>query len=293
MPEPEKTDVTVDPSTTTDVIADSSTAEQEVQPEVTQEQVTQETPDSEGVKNPSIPVADDRPDRNLMYELIRKQNELSEKLSQITQTQAQPTQPQYGEAELTAFLSKPDLDDNTRLNIARELDRLRQRKEEDREKRITESLRTQSQDEVVRKQSYDFVSQNFPNCFVRDRNGGILGWNEQDPVTRQIGYYLNSNKELSKNPAGLMAAAKMAAFDLGISLNPKMQNKLNQTTAQLRKEQKKNLINGGTTVTVQKESSNHQKYVKLMSEYQKTGKASLLGEIMKLKGQFTPNPSEE
>jgi hypothetical protein len=73
------------------------------------------------------------------------------------------------------------------------------------------------------------------------------------------------NPSLSQNPEGLVAAAKMAAFDLGVSMNKNLVNKINRTTAELRKEQKKQLITGVGT-QAQTEGANS-KLIKLAETY--------------------------
>jgi len=275
-------DVTTEPSTV------NLDVNQVVEPSIPQEPVVEPGPQVEPsvpleVKPEVIPQPDQRPEINYVMEALRKVNELSESFKTFQTTlQTQPQQPQYSEAELTAYLSKPDLDDSTRLTIARELEKVRQKKTEEQEKRITESLRQQSQVEIQRKGAYDFVVKNFPDCFLRDNTGNIMGFNETHPLTRQIGYYISTHKELAENPAGLMVAAKMAAFDLGIVVNPKMANQLNQVNAQLRKEQKKNLIGGGGGAPPQIPSS--AKGQKLLEEYRKTNDPKILAEILKMKG---------
>jgi hypothetical protein len=74
----------------------------------------------------------------------------------------------------------------------------------------------------------------------------------------------------------------MAAFDLGVSMNRKLQSKVNQTTAQLRKEQKKQLITG-TGSSPQAEGSKA-KLAKLAEDYQKTGSKEAFKALAKAKG---------
>lgn len=84
------------------------------------------------------------------------------------------------------------------------------------------------------------------------------------------------------HPQGLIAAAKMAAFDLGVSMNRKLSNKINATTAELRKEQKKQLIGGsGTPVTG---GSGKTTIAKLAEQYQKTGDKNTFKELAKARG---------
>ena len=81
----------------------------------------------------------------------------------------------------------------------------------------------------------------------------------------------------------LDAAAKMAAFDLGYSMNKKLQSKVNQTTAQLRREQKKTLIAGGGATPTQ-ESSKQKNLAKLVEKYQKTRDPDAFKELAKARG---------
>ena len=80
-----------------------------------------------------------------------------------------------------------------------------------------------------------------------------------------------------------MAAAKMAAFDLGVSMN--LQNKVKQTTAQLRREQKKNLITTSGTQPAKDTASTRTKQIaKLVAEYKKTGDKEIFKQLTKLRG---------
>jgi hypothetical protein len=111
-----------------------------------------------------------------------------------------------------------------------------------------------------------------------------MGWDNNSALTQKIGEYMR-NPVLAQNPQGLVAAAKMAAFDLGVSMNRKLANKINTTTAQLRKEQKKQLIGGGGTPVVG--NSGKSTIAKLAEQYQKTGDKDIFKQLVKARG-LTP-----
>ena len=91
------------------------------------------------------------------------------------------------------------------------------------------------------------------------------------------------NPTLAKDPEGLLAAAKMAAFDMGVSMN--LQSKVQRTVGQLRKEQKKQLASsGGTRNTETPESVKNAKYEKMKDTYSKTGDRDVFAELLKMRG---------
>jgi hypothetical protein len=65
-------------------------------------------------------------------------------------------------------------------------------------------------------------------------------------------------------------------------MNSRLNNKINATTAQLRKEQKKQLISGGGT-PAQAEGSTS-RIAKLAEEYRKTGSKEAFKQLAKAKG---------
>ena len=261
------------PTETTEVVEEAKVVEpQDVKPEVEES-----------------PVKDTRPIENVAWETKRKIDELypviqemKAALQQVSQQSQKPQEPKYSKAQLQAYLQQPDLAMEHRVWALGEVDTIekseRRREMED----MFNGYRQKTESEVAKRQTYQYVATNFPECFLRDNSGNIAGWNSNHPLTRKIGEYMN-NKTISESPEGLMAAAKMAAFDLGYSMNKKLQSKVNQTTAQLRREQKKTLIAGGGATPTQ-ESSKQKNLAKLVEKYQKTRDPDAFKELAKARG---------
>jgi len=129
------------------------------------------------------------------------------------------------------------------------------------------------------------VAQAFPDMLLKDGLGNPMGWNAQNPIYQKANMYLASNKNLQNDPEGFVAAVKMAAWDLGVQRNKQLSQKVDRTTAQLRKEQKKQLASmGGSHQTETSENAAKTRLAKLQKEYARTGDRELFVEIVKIKG---------
>jgi len=271
-----------------DVNVDSSPVEQEVvnQPETDQqvEQVdqSQEAPSTQEVK-PEVEKPD-RPEINYAMEAARKASEALDIVRQMQQQQQQPPQqeqPQYTKAQLRAF-AETTTDANHKVWALEEIDKLDKTERQAEIRQLFEGQQKKSQEEMTRQQSLQFVVNNFPDIAIRDTAGNFAGFNQNSELYKTIDNYMRSNPELAKSPQGLIAAAKMAAFDLGVSMNRKLSNKINATTAQLRKEQKKQLISGGGS-SPQAEGQTT-KLQKLAEDYRRTGSRESFKQLAKMKG---------
>lgn len=242
-----------------------------------------ETP-AEEVK-PEVKV-DDRDLRNLYFEQKRKVDEMYNIVKNISQPQTtQQDTPKYTKAQLKAFAEEHP---EHKVWAYEEIDKM---EKEERRKEMSEifsQYKTQTESDQKRHQAHAWVAQSFPEAFITDNEGNVVDWNPTSPLTRKIGEYMN-NPKIAGDPEGIMVAAKLAAFDLGIVGSEKLKNKLSTATAQLRKEQKKQLPNSGGG-TSPKEDSKSVRYAKLMEEYKKTRNSAVLREALKLKGVV---PSEE
>jgi hypothetical protein len=264
--------------------ADPSQAEQVVEAEST----TAEPVDQSQVQEPSTQevkpevVKPDRPEINYAMEAARKASEALEIVRQMQQEkqQVQTAQPTYTKAQLRAF-SEQATDTNQKVWALEEIDKLDKVERQAEIRQVFEGQQKRSQEDVQRTQSFQFVTQNFPEIAVKDSMGNFAGFNHNSPLYHKIDEYMR-NPSLAQNPQGLMVAAKMAAFDLGVSMNRQLQSKVTQTTAALRKEQKKQLITGvGTQAQVEGQTS---KITKLAEEYRKTGSKEAFTRLAKAKG---------
>ena len=275
MPEEEK-DVNAESSTVEEIVVEPAVEEQEAV--IPQEPSTQEVkPEVED---------DGRPDRNLFWETKRKVDELypaitaiNEKLNSFQQP-AQQQQPQYSKAQLRAFAESTD-DAAQKTCAYDEIDKIDKTERHNELKQLFEGHTKRTHEEQRRTQAANYVTQNFPDCFVKDGAGNVMGWDNSNPMTRKIGEYMR-NPMYAGNPDGLVAAAKNAAYDLGVGMNRKLQSKVTQTNAQLKREQKKQLISGSGLPGQQVEGKS--KIAKLAAEYQKTKDPNVFRELAKARG---------
>ena len=278
--EEEKKDVTPDPSAGTEEVVNT---EQETTPEP--ETQVEEDASTQEVKPE---VKDDRPIENVAWETKRKIDELSPKVDKLfeliqQQGQIQPQQPQYSKAQLQAYASDPSTTTEQRLWAYTEVDKMEKLDRAREYENLVKTTQTQSQAEARRTQSAQWVAQTFPETVVKDNMGNVMGWNNQSPLMARANEYMGRNENLRKDPEGFTAAIKMAAFDLGVSMN--LSNKVNKTIGQLRKEQKKQLASAGGTRTAETpEKTSKTRIAKLQEEYRKTGNKDIFAEIIKLKG---------
>jgi len=272
-------------------VAESVPAEEVVK----EEQVT--TPVQEETESEAVPstqevkpeVHDDRPVENVAWEVKRKldetiptlQNEIRELKTFIEQGR-QPAQPQYTKAQLQAYAGDPTTTTEQRLWAYTEVDKIER---EDRKKEyetLVSSTRQKTESETRRAQSAQWVANTFPETVIKD-NFGNSSWNNQSQLLAKANDYMNRSKGLREDPDGFAAAVKMAAFDMGVSMN--LQNKVKSTVGQLRKEQKKQLAStGGTRVAESSENASKTRLAKLQAEYNKTGSREIFAEIIKAKG---------
>ena len=244
---------------------------------------SQEAASTQEVK-PEVEIKHDRPEINYAMEAARKSSEALEIVRELQQkqqqVQQQPAQTQYSKAQLRAF-AETTTDANSKVWALEEIDKLDKAERQTEYRQIFEGQQQKTQAEMKRTQATNYVAQNFPECFLRDAQGNGVGWDNNSPLTQKIGEYMR-HPDLAKNPEGLIAAAKMAAFDLGVSMNRKLQTKVNQTTAQLRKEQKKQLISGGGAQPQVEGGTT--KIAKLAEQYRKTGDKNVFKQLAKARG---------
>jgi len=267
----------VEPSTTEEPVVNQA-AETTEQPEQTQGVVAQ-------VEGQDV-VKDSRPLENLYWEQKRKVDELHDMVKGLSERIQQPQQqqPQYTKAQLRLFAEGTDNAAHKQWAYE-ELDKLERTERQSEMKDLFQGFTKKNTEEQSKHQSAGWVAQNLPQCFTRDAVGN-LAWNSSEPLVQRINFYM-TNDSIKNNPEGLIAAAKMAAFDLGVSLNTKLNDKVNRALGQLKKEQKKQLagIGGGGTVPP-KESSSNSKIQKLNEEYRKSGDKEVFKEILKLRGML-------
>lgn len=277
--------------------AESSPVEEGVTPEQipTQEEVEQEVTPSVSREVKSESEVDERgvPLTNVYHEFSRKLSEQQAQIQQLTsllqqqQSQTQPTQPKYSKAQLQAYLQTQNLPVEQRIWALEEIDKFDKEDRRLETEKMFEEHTKRTQGELQRQQAYQWFAGNFPECFIKDANGGIISIDNTSPLVQKVNEYM-SLRELQQNSKGLEAAVKMAAFDLGYQQNKALQRKVNITNAQLKREQKKTLIAGGGIQQKPGEDSQKKRIVQLAEEYRKTRNPELFKELAKARGLLPP-----
>ena len=272
-------------------------------PAVVEESTPQAPAQEEAVVEPSTQdvkpevIKDNRPIDNVAWEAKRKVDELLPKVDEILKHiqqggQQQPKEPEYTKAQLLTYASAPDTTIQQRMWAYGEVEKM---DKADRQKELQEIIRStqeKTEGENRRAQGAQWVATAFPDTVIKDNLGNPVGWNQGHPVLMRANEYISRNRNLQSDPEGFVAAVKMAAFDLGVSMNKQVQTKLDRTTGQLRKEQKKALVSStGTRPVENAELAAKKKLATLQQNYNdlhKAGKhdeaSKVFNEIVKQKG---------
>ena len=273
-----------------EVIAESSPAE-----EVVEQSQQEATPSEEVVESSETPevkpevIKDNRPIENVAWETKRKldetlptiQRQIEELTSFVKENRTQPQTPEYSRAMLNAYALDPSTTTEQRLWALTEVEKKEKAERIKDYETLMNSTRQKSESENRRANSANWVAQTFPETVVKDPIGNVQ-WNQSSPLLARANGYMNQSESLRNDPDGFMAAVKMAAFDLGVSMN--LQNKVNKTVGQLRKEQKKQLASsGGTSPAVNKDGADKIKYAKLVQKYAETNDRATFEEIVKMR----------
>lgn len=213
-------------------------------PEQTEGQEQQEQPQETG--QAPIEAVDELgvPYKNRFMEMQRKHQDLAEKLPEIIETtlakHSQQQQPQYTEEQLDAFVkANPDYSDWA----AQQKRTLRQKETQDAIRSAVEEVTTKQKDEVRRQQSFQYVTQNFPQCFVKDAFGNMQ-WNLQNPMTSMIGQIMQDPR-MKNQPDGMAIAADLAYGRMArMNLAPQNQ-KFNSLKRENTKLKRATLTEGG------------------------------------------------
>lgn len=239
-----------------DVKVVSSTTEEEVKETETDvkkvEETVEDTSTQETLKETLEPgeaqvgAFDERgvPWRNVAAEKQRKLDELADNLPRILDeklSQFKPQEQKRSIAEIEAFAQQ-----NPEYRPWAEEEKAKLQREEflkltdERIKKADESR----QADFKKQQSLQFVMQTYPECFVKDAQGKIVGWNQDAPLTKEIGV-LMQDKRLSGTPEGLSVAADIAFARSARMKRQKDQTKEIELKSEVKELQKRTLTEGG------------------------------------------------
>ncbi len=197
------------------------------------------------------------PWKNRAAEWQRKAQELSEGLpklvaEEVTKLNSQQAQPQYTIGQLETYAQEhPEY----RGWVEEEKARITQR---ELAKLVDEKLNTekrQKEVESIRKSAYQYVNDNYPECFAKDGSGRVV-WNVQSPMVQMIGSIMQ-DKRIADTPEGLMVASDIAYARLARANYLKAKNAVTTAKSQLKKEQRKNMVDSGTQTVTQPSSVNN------------------------------------
>lgn len=228
-------------------VSEEQDVKQESQ-ETTEDTSTQETLETKETQEESQPqeALDERgvPWRNVAAEKQRKLDELAERLPQIIEDKlshfGEKKEQKRSVSELEAFAQQSP---EYRPWVEEEKAKL-QREEfvkitDERLKKADEKR----SDDLKKQQSLNYAMQTYPQCFLKDNKGNVVGWNNNDPLTKEVGVLMR-DKRLSNQPEGLMIAVDVA---FARSMRTQMQQskeKEKGLKSEVKELQKKTMIEG-------------------------------------------------
>lgn len=248
--EVKQTEETSASETTQEVVKQEPVSTTQENAQETQEQETQTTQQvNADVDEFGVPW------KNRAFEWRRKHEETVEKLPSLVEEAIKSSFQQYGNSqqreytisELEAFAiqspeHRPWVEEQKAQVIRKQLTK----EVEEKFKSVEKAKET----ETTKQKSLNYVMSAYPDAFVRNQSGQIMGWNNSSPFTQQIGI-LMQEPELANNPRGLEVAADMAFARLSRMQQGANQAKEQKLKAEVKHLQKQTLIEGGGKSNVQ------------------------------------------
>lgn len=188
------------------------------------------------------------PYKNRTFEWKRKYEETVEKMPQLIdeaikssfQQYGKPQEREYTIAELEQFAidrpeQRPWVEQQKAELISKKLTR------EVEEKFKTAERRKEA--DAKRQQSLNYVMANYGDAFLKNTQGQIVGWNNQNPLTQQIGQIMQDPR-FANDPEGLVAAADIAYARMLRSQQGAAQQKEQKLKAEVKHLQKQTMVEG-------------------------------------------------
>lgn len=194
------------------------------------------------------------PWKNRASEYKRKNEELIERLPQmleekLTNFSSQQNAPRkYSIEELEQFASSTD----NPAHATWAKGEIRKLELEAQSRVVREEIgkwRKEQEDNVRRQQAHAYVSQTYPDAFIKNQQGQIVGWNNQHPLTQQIGQIMQDPR-FAKDPEGLVAAADIAFARLQRSQQPVIQQQVQKQKEEIKNLQRSTLVESGSRTNV-------------------------------------------
>lgn len=192
------------------------------------------------------------PWQNRASEWRRKTEELVDKLPQMLDERlnafSQQTQRKYTVEELEAFATQTDNPAYSQWARS-EIRKLDEEKMAGVIRSEIGKFQKEQTDTVKRQQANQYVAQMYPDAFLKNQAGQIVGWNNQHPLTQQIGLIMQDPR-FANDPEGLMAASDIAWARLQRIQQPMAQQKIQQQKEEIKNLQRSTLVEGGTRTNV-------------------------------------------
>lgn len=112
------------------------------------------------------------------------------------------------------------------------------------------AVETKKESEIRRQNAFNYVSATYPDIFVKDQQGQVLGLNNQNPMKQQIDVLMRDPR-FANDPEGLMAAADIAYARVSRSQQGVNLMKEQKLKAEVKHLQKQTLVEGGNKQNVQ------------------------------------------
>lgn len=227
----------------------NQTPETTEQAETTQPE--QETAQSQPAGQQSYDAVDEFgvPYKNRTFEWKRKYEETIDKLPNLIEEAVKSSVQQYGQApqkkytvaELEAFAQqsleyRPWVEEQKSLLLREQLTNEFEQK--------IKSVETRKEAEVRKQQAFGYVASTYPEVFVKNPQGQVIGINNQNPMAQQINS-LMSDPRFANDPEGLMAAADIAYARVSRSQMGANQMKEQKLKAEVKHLQKQTLVESG------------------------------------------------
>lgn len=247
------------------VEAESPAAQEEVKETVINESAEtveqQETPGAEAGKTEQVDSHDEQgvPYKNRYMEYKRKVEDLSsnlpniieQKLKEVIPTlQPQQKTPQYSIADLESFaIQNPD----QRPWVEQEKAKLIQTQLAEQVDQRFKQAETLRNDQFKRQHAETYVIQSYPELFVKDTQGRVLGWDSSHPLTSEVSR-LMTDPDLAKRADGLQIAADIAYARYVKSQGNKTQKVTKALKGQVKSLEKKVMSEGAGKVPIVKKN---------------------------------------
>lgn len=272
--------------------ADQIEQEEAVIPEGAETVEQPDVPDAAAGTQQQIEAVDETgvPYKNRAMEWKRKTEELSSSLPQIieqkfkelsTTLTQQPQKPQYTIADLEAFrLQNPDQapwveQEKSKLMIQQLSSQMDEK---------LKQVETVKENQVKRQQAENYVASTYPELFVKDGAGRIMGWDQSNPLTGEISRLLNDPR-IANQPDGLQFAADVAFARYTKSQQiPKLQKSLKTSKSQVKNLERKVMTEGAGRVPVVPKTAFSKAQERLAQTGSPRDAVTALGEYFKMTG---------